>query len=152
MKIMASVSGFTGSPVTLLALLDDDTGVLAISKPVKYREDRIAPDFAFVTNMPLDDCDFRFTDDLMRDAIRSYFALSAQGVVTISNEAQRYQPDNRIERDSIDERGPKYRVSPDLDNGQAAVLALVAFTEHQRNVGAAIAAADELDEYSFVSV
>lgn len=147
MRVQCSIAGFSGLPITLLGSLNEKTGVLVVLKAVAYTEKRLAEDVAMISNADLPDCDYRFTDDDMRGAIRSYFGRASQDGIDIHDELARYRPDNRIERDGIDERGMKYRCSPDIDNGQIGVLALTAFAEGQRGVSAALDAMDDLSNF-----
>lgn len=147
MKILISICGYKGENTSLAALYDEDESVLVVQKRLSaYREDRPADDFALVSNIDLPQADFQFKDEMLADAIRAYYMMTAQGALVIESSLQRYQPDNRIDEDRIDENGRKYRVSPDIDNGQIGVLAAVAFIESQRGVCSALSAAQELAE------
>lgn len=99
MKIQATIAGFAGQPITLVAVLDEHTGVLVVAKEVKYREERIAPDFALISNLDLPDLDFSYTDALMRDSIRAYYTRKAQQMLDLNGDLQRHEPDARIELD-----------------------------------------------------
>lgn len=152
MKVQVTIAGFMGQPVTLACVIDDETGVLTVGKQVAYNEDRIEG-FAVVSNLDLADCDYLFTDKHLRGAIRSYFSRSGQDTIAIVPALARYQPDNKIERDAVDETGPRYRISPDIDNGQIAVLAAVAYADAQRPISAAMDAMQELsDFYSITTI
>lgn len=153
MKIQATIAGFAGQPITLVAVLDEHTGVLVVAKEVKYREERIAPDFALISNLDLPDLDFSYTDALMRDSIRAYYTRKAQQMLDLNGDLQRHEPDARIELEKVDESGRHYRIAGDIQNGQVAVLGLVAFVESQGGIQAAIEAADELaDFYRVISI
>lgn len=147
MRIVTIISGFSGQALTLASVFDEKTGVLVISKQLAYREDRPKPDFAIVSNLDLPACDFTFTEKHLREAIRSYFTRRSQGMLEIDSALGRYLPDNRIEQDGVDEGGRKFRIAPEIDNGQIAVLATVAFIEAQRPISAAINMADELADF-----
>lgn len=146
MKVQVNITGFQGPAITLLCVIDDDTGVLTVGKQAEYTEKRMKG-FALAANMDLPDCDFMFTDKHLRDAIRSYFSRVGQDTVAVVPALARYLPDNRIEKDAVDESGPRYRISPDVDNGQIGVLAAVAFADAQRPIGAAMSAMQELSEF-----
>lgn len=148
MNIQVTIAGFQGGPITLLAFHDPETGVLAVAKQTqRHNEKRVKEGFALVANLDLEDLDFRFSDDMMRDAIRDYFTMKAQGTITLESSVSRYQPDNKIEADQVDERGRKYRVSGDIDNGQVGILALVAFIQKQRPMQGAIDAMKDLADF-----
>jgi hypothetical protein len=146
MDIQISCAGFKGEPVTLLAKRDTTTGVLFIVKKVAYRENRVKPGFAVVSDVDLDEADFRFTDKHLRGAITAYYSRMAQGHIDIDSKLSRYNPNNKIEPDGVDESGRKYRISPDIDNGQIGVLAVVAFIEAQKPINAAVSMADEITD------
>lgn len=150
MKLQVVIGGYMGQPVTIGCVIDDDTGVLSVAKVFDHSEKRMEG-FAVVSNMDLPDCDFLFTDKHLRDAIRSYFARVGQDMVGIAQQLARFDPTNRIEKDAVDETGPRYRISPDIDNGQVAVLAAVAFAESQRPVNAALSAMQDLNDFYSVT-
>lgn len=147
MKIQATIGGFAGEPCTMIALLDERTGVLVIAKTVKYREERIAPDYSLVSNLALPDMDLTFEDKNLRDTIRAYYTRKAQLTLDLLPEVKRYEPDNRIEQDAVDEGGRRYRIAPDIQNGQVAVLAIVGLVESQSAFAAAVEMADELADF-----
>jgi len=128
---MASIAGYAGEPTTLVALLDHATGVLAIAKSVKYREER-EDGFAFVTNTRSAAYDCQFREEYLTESIRDYKESDGNGTVVLSDETQRYRP--RIEADGVDEKGQKYRLAPDIQNGEVAVLALTYYLQCQRQI------------------
>lgn len=121
-----------------MAIYDEDTGIFFVAKQITNRTDRAADDALLVSNMDLPVCDFRFTDDDFREAVSSYFDLTAMGTLNIHGDLQRHRPDNKIEVDRVDESGKKYRIAPDIDNGQIAVLAIAACAAKQRSITAAM--------------
>lgn len=144
MKIQATIAGFQGEAVSLLANLDENTGVLVIVKTVKYREARAASDVALVSNLDLPDLDYRFTDKELRESIRAYYTRKAQLTLDLMNDVRRYEPDNKIQMESVDEGGRRYQVAPDINNGQVAVLAIIAMVETQSGFKAAMEASEDL--------
>lgn len=148
MNFSVSISGYgaTGSkPVTVLCVYDEGTGVLVAGKEVSFKEQRVEG-FSMVTNLQLAERDFLFTDDHLRDAIRGYYARSGQGLIDVSDELSRWLPDNKIELNGVDERGPKYQLSPEIGNGEVAVLAAVAFVLAQEPITGALGAMEEFNE------
>lgn len=140
MKIMASVSGYTGESVTLVGLIDPATGVLAIAKGVTFRE--VGDEgFAFVTNVRSDAYDCLFSEEQWAQAIRDYVIAEGSQTLAIADAAARFKP--RLETDGVDEKGQKYRLPDDLHNGEIAVLAMVHFQQRQRALGVADDAMDE---------
>jgi hypothetical protein len=147
MKIQATIAGFKGERKTVLGNLVERTGVLIMAREVKYTEKRLAPDIAIVSNLDLADIDFRFTDKHIGEAIRVYYTRKAHLTLDVLNEIQNFDPGNMIEPDAVDEGGRRYRISPDITNGQVSVLAAVAFVEHQTGFKEAIGMANELSEF-----
>lgn len=146
-----SISGFSGPPTTLVCVLDE-SGVLVVAKSIAFTEERVK-DFAMVSNMDLQANDYRYTDDDMREAIRAYFTRMAQGLIDLVDELSRFQPHQAIEKDQIDESGPRYRLSPDITNGQLAVLAAVSYAERQSPLRSTLDAMDEITKlYEFMSI
>lgn len=146
-KIQVSIAGFQGQATTIIGAYNEDKGVLVIAKEVKYREERVADDFAVVANVELPVCDFTFTDKHLRDAIRAYYSRKAQGTLDLPQELLRYEPDNAIELQGVDEGGRRYQLRQEITNGQIAILAAVAFVESQKPIQAAISAAHELEDF-----
>lgn len=147
MKIQSTIAGFKGERKTVLGNLDERTGVIVMAREVKYTEKRMAPDIAVVSNLDLEDIDFRFTDKHIGEAIRVYYTRKAQLTLDVLNEIQNFDPGNMIEPDAVDEGGRRYRISPDITNGQMSVLAAVAFVEHQAGFKAAVSMADEIADF-----
>ena len=66
----------------------------------------------------------------LMDAIEAFYSLKAgiasdgkSARLVFGNRAARANPEQSIERDSIDTNGPRYRVSPEITCGQIAALA-----------------------------
>lgn len=153
MKIQSTIAGFAGQPTTIIGSLDERTGVLVMVKEVKFREERIDETFALVSNLNLPELDFRFGDDHLGSAIRTYFTRRAQTTIDIMQELQRHLPDNKIESDAVDEGGRRYRIHPEIMNGQIAILAAVALCEKQDPFNAAMQMQEELiDFYRVTSI
>lgn len=140
MKVMASVSGYNGESVTLVGLIDPATGVLAIAKSVKFRE--VGDEgFAFVTNIRAEAYDCLFTEEHWAQAIRDFKIAEGSQTLAIAEAASRWVP--RLETDGVDEKGQKYRLPENLQNGEVAVLAMVHFQQRQKALTTADDAMDE---------
>lgn len=150
MLILCTIGGFQGQPVTLAGSYED--GLLIVAKQLKYREDKPSPEFAMVSNLDLPDIDYRFTDAHFADAIRAYYAWRAQQNLDLVDALSRYSPDNRIESDRVDETGRKYRINPDIDNGQIAVLAMVSYAQRQSGIGSAVDMAKEFADFAIYTI
>lgn len=140
MKIMVSISGYTGESVTLAGVIDPANGILAVVKSVKFRE--VADEgFAFITNTKTEAYDCLFTEEHWAQAIRDYQVAMGNETMTINEAAHRFKP--RLETDGVDERGQKYRLHAELQNGEVAVLAMVHFQQRQKALTIADDAMDE---------
>lgn len=128
MKVMVSITGYAGEPISLAANIQDVTGVLAIGKKITFRE---AADkgYAFVTNTRSRSYDCLFNEEHWEEAIRAFYVAEANQTLAIGADATRFTP--RIELDGVGEKGQKYRLHEDLTNGEVAVLALVYFQQRQ---------------------
>lgn len=152
-RIQVTIGGYKGHGTTLIAGLDTGTGILVVMKQHKYSEKLIKSDMTMITNMDLDDADTVFTDKDIKSAVESYFTRCAQSTIVIKDEARRFTPDSKVETDTVTTTGRTYRISPDIDNGQMAVLALCAFVDKQKGVGGTIEALNELDSmYRILSI
>jgi len=153
MQIMVSIGGYGAhgaEPVTLLALRDARTGVLAVHKKVSFKEAPL-PGFAFVTNLRLSNYDCFFREQDFSAAIRTFRECEGAGTIVLSDETARYRP--RIETDGINESGQKYRLATDLGNGEVAILALAHFLERQRGVHSTESLIDRMAKmYAIVSI
>lgn len=141
MKFVVSISGYgtDGAQPVTVGCFYDESGVLVVDRSMPFAEAR-PEGFALVTNLPLQTRDFLFVEDHIRDSIRDYYAMSGQELIDIDDSLMRYRPDGKIEREGIDERGPKFRLSPDIGNGEVAILAAVAFVMGQEPITGAMEA------------
>lgn len=128
-QIQATFAGYSGSAATVFSAYDPTSRVLVIAREVAYREDR-REGCVVLTNVDGIPTDSRVRDDDMRDCILAYYALrngvAADGKgsrLVLDRSVMRANPEAVIERDGIDERGPKYRVADTITSAQMAVLA-----------------------------
>lgn len=149
MKIQTSITGFRGPPVTLVSMIDDDTGLLVIAKPVAYRQERIDDTFAFVTNTKSSGHDYQFNDDDLSAAISVYFRDTALELITLADAVSRFNPQSRLEADSMTDLGMRYRIGTDIDCGQIAVLATAFFYDKQQSIKSTL---DILSDYLCFSI
>lgn len=146
MKIQASITGYAGQPRTIVALLDEKSGIVTISKGLNtFRKERIGDDFAFIANY-LASSDCRFTDKELSAAIDAYFEYQQSGLLLISETALQYQPDNHIELDGVNESGRKYRIGADMSGGQIGVLAIAWFCQKQQAISGCMGYFDDLPQ------
>lgn len=149
--LQASIGGLAANvsdpTITVLGALDVPTGVLLVdvarNTPAGEPEHR-AKGCAFVTNNgSAEDFDLLFTEDAMRQAISDYYAFAGRGLLVLDRGVERFNPANMIEPDGLDERGRKYRIKPDANNGQLAVIVLCWFALQQSGFARQLAAFDE---------
>jgi hypothetical protein len=124
MSIMqAEIGGYFGKSVNLIAALDPDSGLVIVSKELTLGE-RV-PGAPFVTNDPRSERDRLFTEDRFSDAIRHYFRAISTGLLELTPAVPKHDPKHKIETDSMNENGARYRLHPDTSNGNVAVLAIM---------------------------
>lgn len=128
-QMQATFAGYGGGPRTLFSAYDPASRVLILAKDAEYRDKRF-PGCVVLTNIDGIASDSRFRDDDIREAITAFYALS-KGVAADGRSARlvldpsvmRASPETAIERDGIDDRGPKYRIADGITCLQMAALA-----------------------------
>lgn len=121
--IQAEVNGYQGNTANLLAALDMETGLVIVDAELTVGK-RI-PGAHVVSNDPrIQHRDTLFTEEQLQEAIRLYFRADASGLLILQPETAAHSPKNAIEALGVEERGTRYRLSPDIRNGAVAVLAL----------------------------
>jgi hypothetical protein len=127
-QIQATFAGYAGGARTLFSAYDPASRVLVVAKDAEYREDR-RKGCVLLTNIEGIPHDSLFAMNDLRDAIDAYYALK-NGVAADGKGARlvfdptvlRASPEAVIERDGIDDRGPKYRIADTISCVQLAVL------------------------------
>ncbi len=132
-RIRVNCAQYGGSPISLFAMYDPGTEVLAIGRETPY-EAADRPGFLRVTTRPSDPVhDAVFTEDDVSDAVAAFFDLASMGRVQFMDLA-RLNPKGKIEQDGMTESGVRYRLSPDIGNGQVAVLIAALFARRQTRI------------------
>lgn len=123
-RIQAEITGYQGKAVSLLGALDTESGLFIVAKELQVGD---RPEGAIVvSNDPRSERrDSLFCEEKMQDAIRLFFRAQATGMVELLASMSKHDPAHRIEAGGLDEHGTKYRLSPDVSNGNVAVLALI---------------------------
>lgn len=128
-QMQATIAGYGGGATTLFSAYDQKARVLVIARDAGYREER-RPGCVLLTNVDGIPCDSRVSDDELREAIAAYYALrngvAADGKssrLVFDPSVMRASPEAVIERDGINDNGPKYRVADGITCAQMAVLA-----------------------------
>lgn len=139
-----NVAGFKGEPLSMFGAYDPASDMLLIREP-RALEAIARPKFLHVTNIPGQPvCDTFVDESQISDAITSFFMLQTQGLIKLDTKAVRFDPANKIERDGMDDSGIKYRIAPDISNGQLAVILAAYAATRQRGVNAALEDAEDL--------
>lgn len=136
--IQASIAGYEGKASTILAKYSADSGIVTIAAEKPFSRDRLAKEVAMISNLDVPERDWFFSEDELGVAISAYFEAKGQGEIIIVDALNRYLPDNKIEKDTVDEKGRNFRISPDVENGQVAILAIVAYVRKNKAANAAI--------------
>ncbi len=148
MRLQAVIGGYAGEATCVIGNYDVKTGVLVVANKMKYREARIEPDLALITNLTFEESDFIFKEEDFRNAIRHFFSMKGQKLIVLHTTIDgSLDPSNQIERQGIDENGPKYAIMPDMSNGAMCVLAMVAYVSKQQSIISAIETAEEMSDW-----
>lgn len=132
-KMRVNIAGFAGTAVSVYCAFDPASDVLLIGSVADEYQGGPRDDFLKITNMGSDSAfDAVFQNDETKEAIEAYFALASMKLIVMKESAKRLTPDAKIERDGMDEQGPKYRIAPDIGCGQVAVLVASLYAKKQR--------------------
>lgn len=141
-----------GAVMTLLGEMDPMTGVLLIDAAVQVQPGNPEvrhQNCAAVSNNPASEArDTLFTEEDIRDAIRDYFDFAGRGLLVLDDDVQRFNPQSKIEADGLDDRGRKFRIAPDMTNGQLAVIVMCWFALRQKASTAQIEAFSEYLDFA----
>lgn len=148
-KIRVNIAGYSGTPVSLFCAFDPATDVLLVGRAGEY-EGSDRDGFLKVTNIGSDAAfDMLFEGDQTKEAIEAYFEMESMRMLNMGEAVQRFSPASQIERDGMDEAGPKYRVAPSITSGQVAVLVACLTAHRQRGHVAASEAFKDFELLSF---
>lgn len=127
--IQTTIVGFFGKPVTVFSAYDEDSKILVVSVEASYRKER-RDGCVIITNDKTIERDSLFDNDKVQDSIIAFYGLqngiSEDGKgqrLAFSEKAQRANPNDSIEKDGIDSRGQRYRISEDISCAKVATLA-----------------------------
>jgi len=148
-------NGATGA-TTLFGEFDPDTGVLLIAeeraekpgRPIGVDEDSMVA--TNIANLP--EYDVLFDEDDMRAAIVAFFNLYQSGLVVLEQSVRHLNPQSKVEPDGVDEHGRKYRVMPDITNGQTAAIVMCWLTERVVNSGRQVEAMKDVPDLGMMTV
>jgi hypothetical protein len=152
-KFLVSIAGYSGPAITLVCAYDQRDDVLIIAQEETPLVEERREGFGMVTNLNLSAIDLRFDDLRLRDSIRDYFRRTSQDTIDLIDKLARHSPDNAVTNDGFDDHGPRFRIAPDITNGQIAVFAACSFAGAQSPISAAISMMDDISElYSIVTI
>ncbi|MDF0506513.1 hypothetical protein POK33_37810 [Burkholderia cenocepacia] len=123
-RVQAIISGYQGPAVNLVGAMDAETGLFIIAREQGFDE-RIPGALVVSNQSRMEDRDRLFDEDKLQRAIHLYFGMKGQGLIELLPVVTKHDPGARIEPDSMNERGTRYRLMPELSNGNVAVLAMV---------------------------
>ncbi|WP_244118704.1 hypothetical protein [Burkholderia gladioli] len=119
-----------------------DAASIAKGPPLEHR----IPGALIVSNNPrLDDRDRLFDEDKLQAAIRRFHSLTTTRLIKFEPDAMKHNPSNWIEPDTMNERGTRYRLNPDIGNGAIAVLAMVEAINVSLGAAEMMDASDEIE-------
>lgn len=122
--LQAAITGYKGQAANLLAAVDGDSGLVIVSQEVAIGGR--TPGALLVSNDPrAAERDMLFDEGKLAGAIERYFRAEATGMVELLAAVQRHKPTNQIQVAGIDASGTRYQLSPEITNGQVAVLAIM---------------------------
>lgn len=131
--IQCSIGGFSGGMITLFSALDAETGVLTIAASGRLLKTR-RQDCIVISNLRDLECDFVFTDAMIREAIDAWNIIRSDTVdsghsrLVFADRVRAANPASMIEAHGLDERGRQYRLAENVGNESVAVLATCLWT------------------------
>jgi len=149
-RLQAEVTGYGGPAANLLGALDADSGLLIVAKELKFGE-RLDGTMVTSNDPRSERRDRLFTEDDLQDAIRLFFRAQSTAMIELLSPVTKHEVAHKIEKNGVDENGTKYRLSPDITNGNVAVLALVAMADRAYKAQSATDFSQELADL-FMSI
>lgn len=139
--IQANISGYQGKPCSLFSVYETDTQILSIIKDTDYKKTRQKPDYVLISNDKNADYDCLFTELNFSQGIEDFFIM-LNGVafdgrssrLVFDDKVTRANPKNVIESDGYTENGRKFRITPNINNLQIAVLATCFYANNKCGV------------------
>lgn len=149
-RIQAHVTGYSGKAANVLGALDMESGLFIVAK--ELGPDERMDDVIVVSNDPrAERRDSLFDEDKLQNSIRLFFRAQATGMIELLPGVSKFDPSHKIEADGVGENGSKYRLSPDISNGNVAVLALLDAADRAYKAQSATDFSDELADL-FMSI
>lgn len=142
-RLQAEVTGYSGPAVNLLGALDPDSGLLIVAKELKVGE-RLDETMVTSNDPRSERRDRLFTEDDFQESIRLFFRAKSTAMIELLPNVTKHEPAHKIETNGMDENGTKYRLSPDITNGNVAILALAAAADRAYKAQSATDFANEM--------
>ncbi len=135
--IQATVVGYLGKAATVFSAYDESSRILVVSVESAYRKER-RDNCIVITNDKNLERDSLFDNEKIQDSIIAFYGLQS-GIaedgkstrLVFSDKAQRANPNDSIEKDGIDSRGQRYRISDDISCAKVATLAACWYAYHR---------------------
>lgn len=126
--IQSTVVGYLGKAATVFSAYDETSRVLVVSVEAAYKKER-REGCIVITNDATLERDSLFDNDKIQDSIIAFYGLQT-GVaedgkstrLVFADKAQRANPNDSIEKDGIDSRGQRFRISDDISCAKVATL------------------------------
>ena len=127
MRINAAFSRYTGEAVSIYAAVittRDGRKVLTIAKKGKHSIKKDVGMLLIVAAATQNNFDMLFDSERFFEGLTAYHDLIASHALVMDESLMQYKPDNSIELDGLTQQGKlNYRFN-EVNNGQAAVLAI----------------------------
>jgi hypothetical protein len=149
-RLQAEVTGYSGPAVNLLGALDPDSGLLIVAKELAVGE-RLDGSMVTSNDPRSERRDRLFSEDDLQDSIHLFFRAKSTAMLELLPHVAKHEPAHRIETNGMDENGTKYRMAPDITNGNVAVLALTALADRAYKAQSATSFSQELADM-FLSI
>lgn len=145
-KMRINVAGFSGEALSVFAAYDRDTDVLLILRDAPYETVRRDGFLHLTTQAGDQNHDSIFEREHFREAIEAYFDASSMRALQLADTMARHGPESKLQRNGVDEKGPKYQIDPSITNGQVAVLLAAYYARQQRAIASSSSMFDALFE------
>lgn len=140
--IQSSITGYGGTPATILAVYDADKDILVISaQAANFLPTKAKEDYLLIVNNDRLNYDHLFKPEYFKEAIQDYFSFdlgrSKDGRdkrLVFGAKAVGCNPTNSIQRLGMDQNCPVYEVSEGITNAQVATLAICHYVQHYGQV------------------
>ena len=151
-KLQVNVSGYSGEPCTVLAIIDED-GVFFVDM-IKHKTKRVNDEVLMITYSPSSsNGDIAFNDKDLYKSISCAFDLYSRKMVhfleSIKNSNQ-LDPRTRVQLGKVTETGKDYQLSSEITNSQIAFLCVAwahNIVDAQNSIADFASEIDEMQDY-----